>query len=577
MSTPRGVLSGDRIYQLPLYQRPYAWSVEQVDALFENLSANRQLQSAKGGVRATILGSMIVLDTTSLSDGTALQKPIAGPFDMVDGQQRLITWTTILCVARDILADTNPEYADALHAMVVAPSHAEAEWRVTIRNDSEEVFTRFIKERGATQLDVKLPAHKGPILALLANRGRLRDLMERLHEDDPAGVRSFIEYALDHVSLAVIEADEPDDALDMFTSMNVANARLSETDQIKAIVLSDVDLSDPTIQDYVEEWERCGETLGSEAFKDLFAYLKHAFGRGNRPVIREHASIMANLGGGRAYLEKAFLPTAAAMMRLFRARTDRSDDPPEIEKVLVYLGWVKNREWMGPLIRWMQIGPSDETATEDFLRRLERRAYASLLIDEQNKDRADRFRAIEQAITADGIPDDFARLDISEGSQRAILKRLSRDFHAASGRICKLVLLRISDELAGTCTRRVPETLTVEHVLPRRPSDDSGWHDIFSDPSEQRRYSGLLGNLALTSGQKNRRMDGKLFPAKCEILFGRDSGGALKSSRIAVTDTLRDYAEWNQETISARDAQFGDIVKRMWSLEGDFGFTIARR
>ena len=81
------VFSDDYFFEIPLYQRPYAWTTEEVDELLDDLidAMDRDSESPY------FLGNVVLIK----SDGDATS-------EVVDGQQRLTTLTMLLCVLRDI-------------------------------------------------------------------------------------------------------------------------------------------------------------------------------------------------------------------------------------------------------------------------------------------------------------------------------------------------------------------------------------------------------------------------------------------------------------------------------------------
>ena len=83
--------SDDYVFAIPLYQRPYAWTTEQVDELLDDLIDAMDRDSED----PYFLGSVVLIK----NDGVAKS-------EVVDGQQRLTTLTMLFCVLRDISEDS---------------------------------------------------------------------------------------------------------------------------------------------------------------------------------------------------------------------------------------------------------------------------------------------------------------------------------------------------------------------------------------------------------------------------------------------------------------------------------------
>ncbi len=73
------VFSNDYVFKIPLYQRPYAWTTEEAEALLDDLlSALEESQQDIDDISPYFLGSIVLIKSE--------HKPDA---QIVDGQQRL--------------------------------------------------------------------------------------------------------------------------------------------------------------------------------------------------------------------------------------------------------------------------------------------------------------------------------------------------------------------------------------------------------------------------------------------------------------------------------------------------------
>jgi uncharacterized protein with ParB-like and HNH nuclease domain len=82
--TIRNVFDGTNYFQIPDYQRPYSWSDEEIEQLWEDITL-----AFDSGDLYYFLGPVILAQT----EGELLE--------VVDGQQRLTTLTILFCVIRD--------------------------------------------------------------------------------------------------------------------------------------------------------------------------------------------------------------------------------------------------------------------------------------------------------------------------------------------------------------------------------------------------------------------------------------------------------------------------------------------
>jgi uncharacterized protein with ParB-like and HNH nuclease domain len=83
-------------YEVPYYQRPYAWEEENAEDLFDDLLT--AYQSARAGHDSYFLGSIVLFN----SDETDRHK-------IIDGQQRLVTLQLLLLALANEIKDSKRE------------------------------------------------------------------------------------------------------------------------------------------------------------------------------------------------------------------------------------------------------------------------------------------------------------------------------------------------------------------------------------------------------------------------------------------------------------------------------------
>lgn len=106
----RELLEGAKQYQVPLYQRTYAWTSKQLGRLWDDIAQLAEDRATHGPQITHFLGSLVLAPT-----------PEVGPvgvskYLVVDGQQRLTTTTLLLAAIRDHRAATeSPEHRDRIN------------------------------------------------------------------------------------------------------------------------------------------------------------------------------------------------------------------------------------------------------------------------------------------------------------------------------------------------------------------------------------------------------------------------------------------------------------------------------
>ncbi|MYF74056.1 MAG: DUF262 domain-containing protein [Gemmatimonadetes bacterium] len=84
------VFSDKYIFNIPPYQRPYAWTTEQTGELLDDLLYAMGRIEQMNEAPPYFLGSIVIIKKEK-------ENPLA---EVIDGQQRLTTLTILLCVLR---------------------------------------------------------------------------------------------------------------------------------------------------------------------------------------------------------------------------------------------------------------------------------------------------------------------------------------------------------------------------------------------------------------------------------------------------------------------------------------------
>jgi hypothetical protein len=128
--------------------------------------------------------------------------------------------------------------------------------------------------------------------------------------------------------------------------------------------------------------------------------------------------------------------------------------------------------------------------------------------------------------------------------------------------VCRYILLRLdSISSDGTATYDI-EKLSIEHILPRHPSDGSIWFKSFQTKEIREKYVHRLGNLVLLSRGKNIAAENFDFEQKKQKYFFLND----LSTPFVTTNELRDYTDWTPIRIEQRQSRIIGKLKDLWRL-----------
>ncbi|GHT87619.1 hypothetical protein AGMMS49543_24100 [Betaproteobacteria bacterium] len=100
----REIFEGSYQFEIPDYQRPYAWTTEQATELFDDLYSAMQDARVSGASSQYFLGSIVLIKND--------RDPKSS---VVDGQQRLSTLTMLFAVLRTVMPDAADDITDFLY------------------------------------------------------------------------------------------------------------------------------------------------------------------------------------------------------------------------------------------------------------------------------------------------------------------------------------------------------------------------------------------------------------------------------------------------------------------------------
>ncbi len=616
-------LSGPEVFTIPPFQRPYTWGVREASKLLDDVLAclGSDLDTAPD-VTATV--APLPPDTPSHFLGAiVLMQSEEGRLDIIDGQQRLITMTILLAVLRDLAAEAGEAAeAEALHALIEAPPAAPACYRLRLRDDAETFFHDFVQGRGATLTRRGGQQFTDCQTRVLDNRAYFRRELKELRSHERHALARIV---CNQCWLVRVLASDVDSAYEIFEVLNFAGKPLSRADILKAKLTGALDTKSDCGKKAMAHWQRLQNQLGDKGFDRLLGHLRTIHGRGETTIVKENLVIIDRCGGPTNYLEDIVVPYGDAFLALrgmlgenanaangqipigdgtnghgigtygHGIGNDRIDGDGKgngsldhveharraweaIRPHVVYLGWLRHREWVPPALAWLVRNGIGHPQTKSFFAALERLSYGLMFLGRGRNRRLVRFGQVLRSIMNGGnedtlvgeLTDDANPLALSLSEQANILYNVSRDLHARNKSACRLLLFRLDDVLSGRLTLRPSSDITVEHICPRRPSKNGYWAKCFPTPQMRQRASQRLSNLLLVESRRHRQLQRKSFAEKQKIIAA--NGGA----RFALSDYFLAAEKWTLEELDVREDELMSHIKAIWQLEGPAGRELDR-
>ena len=99
------LVQGEKQFQVPLYQRTYAWKIKQLEQLWRDLVDQAEALANPNGRSGHFIGSIVLAPSPSLSAGGVKR------WLVVDGQHRVTTCLLALTAIKDHVRESEPATA----------------------------------------------------------------------------------------------------------------------------------------------------------------------------------------------------------------------------------------------------------------------------------------------------------------------------------------------------------------------------------------------------------------------------------------------------------------------------------
>ena len=347
--------------------------------------------------------------------------------------------------------------------------------------------------------------------------------------------------------------------------MNNRGLDLSPTDVLKAVVL-DAITDSRSQDDYAVKWESIEEELGRDDFRDLFAHIRMIYRKDKLRGSLENefqAYVLSGLTSKKAidFVDDELEPYADAYEIVSRASYESTEDAEKVNALLRHLNRLDNFDWIPPAIAYFRLRKGQTGQLLEFTRNLDRLAYGLFIRRANINERIDRYAQVISAIESeDGLFEGSSPLQLSPEEKTEILDRLDGDIYSQV-RLRTPLLLRLDSVVADEGASYQHPIVSIEHVLPQNPGDDSQWVKWFPDEEDRKRWTHRLANLVLLSRRKNSRASNYEFERKKSEYFQKHG-----TTTFALTTKVVDQSEWTPTILKCRQQELIGALRKQWRL-----------
>jgi uncharacterized protein with ParB-like and HNH nuclease domain len=552
--------NSDALYQIPDYQRPYSWTDEQVEQLWEDLkSAFENNQDDINADANYFLGSIITVPGDK------------GYQDVIDGQQRITTLMILFCVIRDLFPAINEGIDPDQNPNVIKISKIKRcifddndlkrlkfKTAPVNQNDFQETIinakTNLIKKPSAKSLKTSAKNRFQNTAAIFSEK-----LTEFSNERNDI-IGPFVNYVFNSVKVIKITCTNRSFAIKLFQSLNATGLDLTPTDLLKSFFLSK--LKDEESRQFVDDWNRVESISAETDFKDLnemfVSYEYYMLGSNPKRSLNDELEDLF-----RDQDPNKVINDIKKFILAYRDEILGSDST--VIFGLRYIRWA---------LYWKTVATSafkDEYPDRDGLLRELRRFYylywiAGKTLTQIKQSSFNVLKWIKEKKDLKFIASELRAKILEDKIEERVRDSLKGPVYNEPW--FKPLLLQV--EYAQTDASRVSfiemsVDLHVEHIVPSEFQKHKEWGHISEKDFE--RYGNSIGNLTLLSGSKNIEASNNPFHLKLDIYRGL---GKNKSKKMGLTGFEITKKIVNEHTVdgSISDWTMGDIKKRWnWFCE----------
>ena len=550
------IFEGSYQFEIPPYQRPYAWTTEQTTELFDDLYSAMQDARVPGASSQYFLGSIVLIKEDR--DPKSL---------VVDGQQRLSTLTILLAVLRVLMPNSAPFLTRYLYRERNPEWGELNEYRLKAREEDADFFRTYIQEQGGLERLVSSTDK------LKDSRLRYREnatlLLEKAKALSPADLNALWRFLAKDCSLVVISTPNLEAAYRIFSVLNNRGLDLAPIDIIKAQVLDQIrTTADEVIsRAYAKEWSRIESSLGRDAFGDLFGHIRSIYAKRKQKytLVKEFQEYVTEYRTPIDLVDKVIKLYAEVWDFVRHADFEATEHAETINEHLSWLNRVDFKDWVPPALVYFKRFRQKSKLLAEFFASMERLTYFLLVTKVGINERIETYAALTKEVEQESFKGDLAALTtlvLTDAQKRKFVAALDGDVYDDLPKARMALVLRL-ESLVRAPGVQLQNAVSLEHVLPQTPQDGSDWLRWFPDEDEREAWTHRLANLVPLDRNKNSSASNYDFARKKNVYFK----GKGTASPFVLTQEVRSEDTWTPAMLIDRQRRLVGVLKKHWALD----------
>lgn len=527
----------DKFYQIPNYQRPYSWEKDNIADLLGDLS-NSFIDNKN---EEYFCGSLVLVKNDKDKR-----------FDVIDGQQRLTTFTILACIIRDLYLSQLEQEVQDLIKESISDRYGKNEKLKFLTDETfqAEFKNTFILNKlkfEATKNIEKEFKHN----RYLQNAYYIKDELKNLLQENKININDFIKWLYEKVILTVIICPNEESAIRIFNVLNNRGMPLNSTDILKSVLMQKLDKEDRKA--FKAEWQSISGNL--QQFNYLLDDMLNAylyFLTAKNPKKRLDEELLAT--------EKFKKDNAIKVIADIKAFSEIYIELLQNETKNKYIHCLK---YLPNKIYWISI-----LATAKYLKYSEYNELTKIITAYYYQNFIAGLTANQFKQTSFNILSLLKKKSKLEDIKKEIKDNLEKykttkdyqelleeEIYIYGYKWVKPILLLVEYfSLDEASFIEINNKLHLEHILPRTlpnkekyPLAYKYWQERF-DEDELEEWTDSLANLVLLGFRKNIQAQNYDFPTKRKIYSNKDK----VATSFRTTQMVLREKEWNIKALKSR-------------------------
>lgn len=572
----------ENFYLIPDYQRDYSWGEEEIKQLWEDFfETSRRCFTADGHPIPNPVPHFIGAVVLQVFAPQEQRNP-----EVIDGQQRLVTITTLISVllefASEIVDEEDREnWKESLKGLLFIRKSGQKIPRLTLARDDQHYQALICNKN--KQIDretyfATLSDKENSVALRIINGTRIfhkcvSDYVGALGAN--ARDKRIIQLMRSTLQLTVVlemKVYEQGVAYEVFENLNSRGLELQQADLLKnkLYALAQQQGTKPAV---IAAWEKTVKAIEQQSMLTLteFFYFHLIAKHKDFRLSDLYKQVLNHLkkpgNNAKDYLEDV-AKSAEHLQQMLEAGTSFSAE--FARDITSIKDLIPNKYSLTLLISGVSRFIPTSVEMAKVVKLTHHYVFRRFIVDGLSLTKyAAEISKFARGFAAGEIADlTTLAKNLSAVSPKQSFEAKLNVFNADTNKLGFYIIEMIENHInknAGTLVQRQNIMQHLEHIMPKKPTD-SDWPQAFNNPSHPL-YVNRIGNLLVLEADKNQYIRNKSFVIKNSNLMKKD----YQNSKLTLPATLVDYlkgGEWNFDSIEDRQRVLvGTYANDVWSLE----------